>query len=76
MGSSEFFSEFCWKMSANAGADHGAEAPLRERPRRVLARAAAAEVIAGQQDLHALRFRLVEYEIRIRIALRRRSASH
>ncbi len=33
------------------GADHGAEAELRERPRRVLARTAAAEVIAGEQDL-------------------------
>ena len=38
------------------GADHGAEAILRQRPRRVLARAAAAEVVAGQQHLRALRF--------------------
>ena len=55
IGSSEFFSEFCLKISAKRRADHGAETELRERPRSVLARAAAAEVIARQQDLRALR---------------------
>ena len=38
-------------------ADHGAETELRERPRRVLARTAAAEIVAGQQHLRALRLR-------------------
>ena len=36
------------------GADHRAEAEAGERPRRVLARGAAAEVVARQQDLRAL----------------------
>src|ERR1022692_2790034 len=53
-----------------AGADHRAEAPLRQRPRSVLARAAAAEIVACQQHLRALDLRLVEDEIRIRIPLR------
>jgi hypothetical protein len=34
----------------------------------VLARAAAAEVVAGQQHLHALRLGPVEHELRVRIA--------
>jgi hypothetical protein len=46
-----------------AGADHGAEAELRERPRGVLAGAAAAEVIAGQQNLRAFAARRVEDEV-------------
>ena len=33
------------------GADHGPEAEAGERPGRVLARGAAAEVVAGEQDL-------------------------
>ena len=36
-------------------ADHGAEAELGQRPRRVLARTAAAEIVARQQNLRALR---------------------
>ena len=38
-----------------AGADHRAEAALRQRPRSVLARTAAAEIVARQQHLRALR---------------------
>ena len=68
MGSREFFSEFCLKMSAKRGADDRAEAELGERPGGVLARAAAAEIIAGEQHLSALRARLVEDEIGLGMA--------
>src|SRR5690606_17891649 len=42
-----------------------AEAPARERPRRVLTRGAAAEVVARDKDLGALARRLVEDELRV-----------
>src|ERR1700722_771073 len=51
-------------------AQHRAESELRERPRGVFPRAAAAEVIARQQDLRALYAGLIEDEIGLRIALR------
>src|SRR5215472_8215679 len=50
-------------------ADDRSEAPLRERPGSVLARAAAAEVIARQQHLNTFCARLVQDEVRPRIAL-------
>src|ERR1019366_5871804 len=53
-----------------AGGDDGAEAPLGERPGSVLARAAAAEVIARQEHLNALRLGAVEQVFRVRIARR------
>src|ERR1035437_6552018 len=53
-----------------AGRDHRAEAPLGKRPGSVLARTAAAEVVAGQQHLDALRRGPVEHEIGVRIARR------
>src|SRR5580658_10042522 len=49
---------------------HGAESELSERPGSVFARAAAAEVIARQQDLRACYSGLVENEIGLWIALR------
>src|ERR1700730_562786 len=52
-----------------AGADDGAESELREGPRGVLARATAAEIVAGQQDLGSLGAGLVEDEIGLGIAL-------
>src|SRR5262245_17668269 len=44
------------------GRDHGAEAVVAQRPGRVLARGADAEVLAREQDLRALVARLVEHE--------------
>ncbi len=52
-----------------AGGDEAAEAIFQDRPRRVFARGAAAEVITCQQDAHTLVARLVEHEIRIRSAI-------
>src|SRR5262245_24205660 len=43
--------------------DYGAEAVVAQRPRRVLARGADAEVLAREQDLRALVARLVEHEL-------------
>src|SRR5688572_7380964 len=45
--------------------DHAAEADVHQRPRRVLARRAAAEVLAREQDGRALVARLVEHELRV-----------
>lgn len=45
-----------------AGGDHGAKAKLVQRPGRVLARGAAAEVLAREQDGRTLIALLVEYE--------------
>src|ERR1700679_2729251 len=57
------------KNIREGSAQHGAESELSQRPRGVLARAAAAEVIARQQDLRALYAGLVKDEIGLRIAL-------
>src|ERR1700732_3856426 len=46
--------------------DDGAKSVVAERPRRMLARAAAAEVAARKQNLRALGARLVERKVRIR----------
>src|SRR5690606_21881387 len=48
-----------------AGRDDRAEAILVQRPRRVLARGAAAEVLARQQHAGALVAREVEHEVRV-----------
>src|SRR5262249_31578511 len=48
-----------------ARGDHGAEAVVLERPRRVLAGGAAAEIAAGDQDAGAPVRRVVELEIGI-----------
>src|SRR5262245_6257614 len=45
--------------------DHAAEAVVHQRPRRVLARRAAAEVLAREQDVRALVLRPVEHELRV-----------
>src|ERR1700676_2054085 len=50
--------------------DDGAESVVAERPRRMLARAAAAEVAASKQNLRALVARLVERKVRVRRAAR------
>src|SRR5580658_1568900 len=44
-------------------ADHGAESILREGPGRVLARTAAAEIIAGNQNFRTLGLGFVQWEI-------------
>ena len=51
-------------------ADYRPEAELRQRPRGVLARTAAAEIVARQQNFRVLSARRVEDEIGLRIALR------
>ena len=51
-------------------ADHGAESELGECPRSMLAGTAAAEVVAGQQNLDTQRPRLIQDEIRLRISFR------
>src|SRR5271157_1587964 len=51
------------------GADHRAKSELRQRPRSMLARAAAAEIVARQQHLRALPARLVQDEIGIGVPL-------
>src|SRR5262249_1458728 len=48
---------------AERGGDHGAETVVAQRPGRVLARRADAEVLACEQDLRALVTRLVEHEL-------------
>src|SRR5581483_311438 len=49
---------------AEARRDHGAEAGVADRPRRVLARRPAAEVRAGDQHRRAVKTGLVEEEVR------------
>ena len=49
---------------AERGRDHAADAEIHQRPGRVLARAAA-EIVAGDQDLGLAIGRLVEHEIRV-----------
>src|SRR6185503_5268987 len=51
--------------------DQRAKAVIGERPRRVLARAAAAEVAPREQDRRALVTRLVQHEVGIGLARRR-----
>src|ERR1700730_10453562 len=51
------------------GRDHAADAEIEERPRRVLARGAAAEIVAGHQNLGLAVGRLVEDETRILAAV-------
>src|SRR5438046_9214927 len=50
-------------------ADHGAKAELRQRPGRVLAGTATAEIVACQQNVRTLGLRLAQDEIRYWIAL-------
>ena len=50
---------------AERGRDHAADAEIQQRPRRVLAARAAAEIIAGDQDFGVAIGRLVEDEIRV-----------
>src|SRR6202000_975389 len=50
---------------AEAGGDHGPEAVVHQRPDRVLARRAGAEVGPGHEDRGAVVARLVEHEVRV-----------
>src|SRR3954469_143436 len=50
---------------AELGRDHAADAVVHQRPGRVLARGAAAEVVVGDDDLRLAVGWLVEHEIRI-----------
>src|SRR3954468_12820236 len=54
---------------AERGRDHAANAEIEQRPGRMLAAGAAAEIVAGDQDLGAAIGRLVEDEIRILAAV-------
>ena len=49
--------------------DHAADAVVHQRPGRVLARGAAAEVVVGDDDLGLAVGRLVEHEIRVLAAV-------
>ena len=51
------------------GGDHAADAEVEQRPGRVLARGAAAEVLARHQDLRLAVGRLVEHEVGLLLAL-------
>ncbi len=53
-----------------AGGDHGLEAVVHDRPHRVLARRAGAEVRAGHQDGGPLVLLLVEHEVAVVAPLR------
>src|SRR3569623_551820 len=52
-----------------AGRDDDAETIIEQRPRRVLARGTAAEVVAREQDLRALITRLIQHEIGVHAPL-------
>ena len=54
---------------AERGRDHAADAEIHQRPGRVLAARAAAEIVAGDQDLGLAIGRLVEHEIRVLAAV-------
>ena len=54
---------------AERGRDHAADTEIEQRPRRVLAARAAAEIVAGDQDLGIAVGGLVEDEIRILAAV-------
>ena len=54
---------------AERGRDHAADAEIQQRPRRVLAARAAAEIVARDQDLGVAIGRLVEDEIRVLAAV-------
>src|SRR4029077_20665034 len=53
------------KVGGIGGREERGKAVVGERPGRVLARAAAAEVAAREQNLRALVARLVEHEVRV-----------
>ena len=48
-----------------AGRDHGTDAPFGQRPHRMFAAGAAAEILPAQQDLRALAARIIEHKRRI-----------
>jgi hypothetical protein len=56
-------------MSAKRGGDHAADAEIEQRPRRVLARGAAAEIVAGDEDLRVCDRPAVEHEVRVLAAV-------
>ena len=54
---------------AELGRDHAADAVVHQRPGRVLARGAAAEIVVGDHDLGLAIGRLVEHEVRVLAAV-------
>ena len=54
---------------AERGGDDAADAEIHQRPGRVLARRAAAEIVAGDQNLRLAIGRLVEDEVRVLAAV-------
>src|SRR6185312_3476069 len=50
---------------AERGGDHAADTEIHQRPRRVLTRRAAPEIVTGNKDLGLAISRLVEHEFRI-----------
>ncbi len=69
MGSRPFLKQLLKKMSAKLGAITARKPYCVERPGRVLAAGAAAEVLARQQDAGALVARLVQHEVGVGLAL-------
>ena len=63
IGSSPFFKRIVAEDVGERGGDDGAEAETGQRPGRMFAARAAAEVVTRQEDLCALRLWLVEDEI-------------
>ena len=62
-GSRPFWKQLSKKMSPKLERDDAAYADLLQRPHRPLARAAAAEIVAGEHDLRAAIGRAVEDEL-------------
>src|SRR5262249_31285477 len=54
---------------AERGRDHATDAEVHQRPRRVLARGAATEIVTGDQNFGLAIGRLVEHEVRVLAAV-------
>jgi hypothetical protein len=64
IGRMPFLKQLLKKMSAKGRRDHAADAEIQQRPGRVFARRAAAEIVARDEDLRIAIGRLVQHEIR------------
>ena len=69
------FPQLLRKMSAKRGESTACEAVVHQRPHRVLARRAGAEVRTGDEDLGAVVALLVEHEVGVLAPLREQSGA-